>query len=639
MADQDPTRDDTARPEAGSRTSTQLSETDPIPSSDPLAAPIRGVNPDTRDEFDPRVSSTVILIPADSGSTRDLDIVSTLDRETRHDAFPGYTLLETLGQGGMGVVYKARQEGLNRLVAFKVILGGQKPGPKDLIRFLAEAEAVASIRHPNVVLVFEYGEADGCPFLAMEHLPGGSLADRIRGKGRLAPRIAADLVAKLARAVQAAHDQGIVHRDLKPANVLFDQQDEPRVTDFGLAKRATGTDLTHTRAVMGTPAYMSPEQARGNTKFVGPPADVYALGVILYECLIGARPFQDAVNHVLLRQVIEDEPLRPSKCVPGLPHDLELITLKCLAKDPVDRYPTASALADDLSHFIAGEPVSVRDAGPIERALKWARRKPTLAAAYALMATVVVLLAFGASLAILWRMAESAKSRAELAQAGEKRARELLARVEYGRTMQVAHHEWRDNNNAATLSLLGSTRIDLRGWEWNYLNRLCHGEILELKGHTAPVSSVCWSPDGSRIATAGYDNTARVWDTRSGEVVLELKGHTAPVSSVSWSPDGSRIATASYDNTARVWDARSGAEAFVIKWHVDPVLSVSWSPDGSRIATASRDNAARIWDAESGAHIVMLKGHSEPVTSVCWSPDGSRIATTSNDESAGLGCS
>ncbi len=171
----------------------------------------------------------------------------------------------------MGIVYKARQEGLNRLVALKMILGGRRAGPKDLIRFLAEAEAVASIKHPNVVQVHEYGEADGRPFLAMEYLPGGSLADRLKREGRLDPRAAADLVAKLARAVQAAHDQGIVHRDLKPANVLFDAQGEPKVTDFGLAKRAKGTDLTQTQAVMGTPAYMCPEQARGQDQVRRPP--------------------------------------------------------------------------------------------------------------------------------------------------------------------------------------------------------------------------------------------------------------------------------------------------------------------------------------------------------------------------------
>src|SRR5436305_552715 len=202
---------------------------------------------------------------------------------------PGYVIDGELGRGGMGVVYKALQRGLNRPVALKMVLTGDHADHKDLLRFLAEAETVAAIRHPHVVQVYEFGEQHGRPFLAMEFLPGGSLADRLKAGGALDPRAAAELVEKLARAVHAAHDAGIVHRDLKPANVLFDGAGEPRVTDFGLAKRGGQSDLTRTGAVMGTPAYMAPEQAAGKTKFVGPQADVYALGVVLYECLAGRR--------------------------------------------------------------------------------------------------------------------------------------------------------------------------------------------------------------------------------------------------------------------------------------------------------------------------------------------------------------
>jgi serine/threonine protein kinase len=235
---------------------------------------------------------------------------------------PGYDLLGPIGEGGMGEVWKARQTTLNRLVALKMVLGEQRAGSKQLIRFLAEADAVAAVKHPHVVQVYDYGEASGRPFLAMEYLPGGSLADRLKRTGPLDPKAAAQLVATLAGAVQAAHDLGIVHRDLKPANVLFDEHGQPKVTDFGLAKRAGRSDLTATQAVMGTPAYMAPEQARGDTKFVGPQADVYSLGVILYECLTGSRPFGAPDPIVLLRQVTEDEPERPGKRVPGLPRDV-----------------------------------------------------------------------------------------------------------------------------------------------------------------------------------------------------------------------------------------------------------------------------------------------------------------------------
>src|SRR5262249_28520895 len=243
----------------------------------------------------------------------------------------------------------------------------------------AEAEAMAAVRHPHVVQVFELGEHDGRPFMALEYLPGGTLSDLLAG-GRLAPADAAALLAKLAGAVQAAHDAGIVHRDLKPDNVLFGLDGEPKVTDFGIAKRGQ-SDLTRTQAAMGTPAYMAPEQAKGEAKFVAPAADTYALGVILYECLTGTRPFDGDESWSVLRRVIDTDPDPPRKRVPGLPRDLELICLKCLAKRPADRYPTADALADDLRRFLDGRPVSVPPAGPGGRLAEGARPHPRRARA------------------------------------------------------------------------------------------------------------------------------------------------------------------------------------------------------------------------------------------------------------------
>jgi tRNA A-37 threonylcarbamoyl transferase component Bud32/tetratricopeptide (TPR) repeat protein len=325
------------------------------------------------------------------------------------DAFPGFTLLEVLGHGGMGVVYKARQQGLNRLVALKVVLGGERAGPRGLIRFLAEAESIASIRHPNVVEVYEYGEADARPFLAMECLTGGSLADRLRRAGKLEPGAAADLLARLARGVHAAHEQGIIHRDLKPSNVLFNALGDPRITDFGLAKQARGSDLTRTQSLMGTPAYMSPEQAQGRSKFVGPAADVYALGVILYECLAGVRPFDEADTFVLLSRVVAEEPRSPRHHVPGLPRDLELIALKCLQKDPADRYRGADALAEDLRRFLAGEPILARPSSVTRKVWLWCRRNPLPASmAGALLATALV-----GSMAVGMAWGQAARERTE----------------------------------------------------------------------------------------------------------------------------------------------------------------------------------------------------------------------------------
>jgi WD40 repeat protein len=296
---------------------------------------------------------------------------------------PGYEVLGEIGRGGMGVVYRARQFHLNRVVALKTL--PDRADTADAIRFLAEAEAVAAVHHPHVVQVFDFGQHDGRPYFAMEFLPGGSLRDRLGGRGTLPPVEAATLVARVARGVQAAHDQQIVHRDLKPANILFDVGGEPKVADFGLARRGTGAGLTRTRAVMGTPAYMSPEQAKGDTKFVGPTADVYALGAVLYECLTGVVPFPGDDVLVVLRQVAEDDPQPPRRRNPAVPRDLELVGLKCLRKDPADRYPTAGALADDLTRFAAGEPVTARRTPVREQMWRWVRRNKRLAGLLALI--------------------------------------------------------------------------------------------------------------------------------------------------------------------------------------------------------------------------------------------------------------
>jgi tRNA A-37 threonylcarbamoyl transferase component Bud32 len=310
---------------------------------------------------------------------------------TLPEQVPGYDILGVLGRGGMGVVYKARHQRLNRIVALKMILAGGHAGEAELARFRTEAEAVARLRHPGVVQIYDVGEHAGRPYLALEYCDGGSLAGRLTGTP-LPPAQAAALIEQLARAIDAAHQQKVIHRDLKPANVLLAADGTPKVTDFGLAKKLDeASGQTQTGAILGTPSYMAPEQASGKGKQVGSAADVYALGAILYECLTGRPPFRAATTMDTLLQVVEQEPVPPTQLQPKTPRDLETICLKCLHKEPTKRYATADDLADDLGRFQAGEPIAARPVGSVERAVKWVRRRPAVAGLSASLGLALVI--------------------------------------------------------------------------------------------------------------------------------------------------------------------------------------------------------------------------------------------------------
>ncbi|MBX9578728.1 MAG: serine/threonine-protein kinase [Gemmataceae bacterium] len=373
---------------------------------------------------------------------------------------PGYEVFEKLGEGGMGVVYRARDEKLGREVALKLVAGEVRPDDKAVIRFLAEAQAAAAVRHPNVVQVYDYGEFDGRPYMALEYCPGKTLADRLRPDGpdgpraRLDPRDAAGLVRKVAEGVAAAHGADIVHRDLKPGNILFDAAGEPKVADFGLAKRVA-QDLTRTGAVMGTPAYMAPEQVAGKGRFVGPAADVWALGVILYECLAGARPFDaDSVDAVYHR-IVSDAPGPVRAAAPGVSRDLELVCGKCLEKEPPRRYAGGGELADDLRRFLAGRTVKARPVGPVETARRWAKRNPVAAALVAAVAVLAGGLA-GAFVRDYRRAVDRAAVERELRGDAERLAgeKDALAKVEEERRRE-AEQLAREN---ATLARVAEAR-------------------------------------------------------------------------------------------------------------------------------------------------------------------------------------
>jgi serine/threonine-protein kinase len=339
----------------------------------------------------------------------------------------GYIILGQLGRGGMGVVYKARQRGLNRLVALKMVLAGAHADSNQLARFQIEAEAVAKLQHPNIVQIHEVGEHDGMPFFSLEFVDGGPLDRKLGGKPQ-APRAAAQLCATLARAMHFAHEQGIIHRDLKPANVLMTVDGIPKITDFGLAKRLEeeeDSSQTKTGTIMGTPSYMAPEQARGNVHELGPHSDLYSLGAMLYEFITGKPPFRGRTPMDTVVMVTREEVVAPSRLQPDVPRDLETICIKCLQKEPAKRYASCYELAEDLNRFLIGEPIQARPVGNIERVVRWCRRNPGWAAMWGGIAALLLLLAGGSLYAAITINAakEEADENARIAKENEEQAK------------------------------------------------------------------------------------------------------------------------------------------------------------------------------------------------------------------------
>ncbi len=583
----------------------------------------------------------------------------------------GYEILAELGRGGMGVVYKARQAGLKRLAALKMILAGPHAGARELARFRTEAEAVARLQHPNIVQIYEIGYHEGRPFFSLEFLEGGSLAVRLAGKPQPAHQAAA-LVETLARAMHYAHERGIIHRDLKPGNVLLAAAGTPKIGDFGLAKRlaekgaAAGADdpQTQTGAVMGTASYMAPEQAAGRSAAIGARTDVYALGAILYEMLTGRAPFQGLTTFETLQQVRTIEPVPPSRLQPALPRDLETICLKCLQKEPAQRYASAEALADDLCRFLAGEPILARPVGLLGRLWRWCRRHPTEAVLSGLLiATVGIFLvtlvrlevgvalllaavAVGATLAAvqfrrmarqehaLWAETEEAKARAEEQARAEAQAREKLETNLYFHRLALVERELAAGHAARAEELLDECPKGLRGWEWMYLK--ARRPPRRLRGHTREVQCLAFSPDGRLLASGSHDQTIRLWETATGRDVGCCVGHRGYIWSVAFSADGRRLASASWDGTVRTWEAATGRETGRFADHAGPVYGVAFSPDGRRLASAGADGAVHIRDTDTGEERQTLRGHGGAVWAVAYSPDGRYVASGGADETVRL---
>ncbi len=576
----------------------------------------------------------------------------------------GYEVRGELGRGGMGVVYLACKIALNRRCALKMILAGPHAGSVAAARFRAEAEAVARLQHPGIVQVYHVGEAGGLPFLELEYVSGGSLDRKLDGTPWI-PAAAAKLVEALARAIAVAHRKGLIHRDLKPANILLEPDGSPKIADFGLAKnleREAG--LTRTQAILGSPSFMAPEQAEGLSDQVGAATDVYALGAILYVLLAGRPPFKAATALETMSQVKSAEPVPPSRFQPGVPRDIETICLKCMEKSSGRRYATAVALGEDLHRFLSGEPILARPARVWERAFKWARRRPMVAA---LLATVVLVTALGVGLvAWQWRRAESkavaATTARQYAEEEGRRAEEALSKVERlsaGIALDQGAMLCETGETArGLLWLTRSLEMAVRAGDTG-LEQVARRNLTAWQAHLvrprAAFAHKSWawvvalSPDGRTALTGGKDRMAQRWDAATGKPLGEPLVHAYYVWDVAFSPDGRRILTGSGDDEksageARLWDAATGAALLPPLPHRAEVTDVSFSPDGQTFLTVSGAEARLFRTADGKFKGVVLRhppperfnARASPKLSAEFSPDGRLIATGAADGTARL---
>jgi eukaryotic-like serine/threonine-protein kinase len=618
------------------------------------------------------------------GSNSDL----TSDIGHRLSDFSGYEILDELGRGGMGVVYKARQIGLNRLVALKMIQAGSGASSQTLIRFRAEAVAAGRLQHPHIVQIHDIGEHRGQPYFSLELVEGGTLAKKLAGQPQPVGD-AASLVETLARAVHHAHEHGIIHRDLKPANILLGTDGTPKISDFGLAKSLEDdSSQTRTGTIVGTPSYMAPEQASGSPAAVGPAADIYALGVILYEMLTGRPPFCARTPLDTLELVRTQEPVPPRRLQPATPRDLETICLQCLAKEPRKRYASALDLADDLARFRAGKPIHARAIHVLERGWRWCRRNPVLAALLVCVVLLLVVIAAGASLAA-WKL-DRARERAVLHQRAAEQAEEQVKEQLWNALLSQARaNRWsgRAGRNFDSLDVLRRAvafrpSLELRNEaiacmalpdlrlarQWDYGIPRCYGlafdaelgryafsdaqgtisirrfadnrELARLPGCGVPAWILQFSPDGRFLAGRCHPpddntNTILVWDI--GEAIGTGKSPAPPrwLTGQYWDfhPDKPYLAASCADRSLRLYDL-SGQQPIKYLSRNEPADWPAFDRQGRRLAVAciapSFDAEEQyfpvvIHDAETGTPLFRLRSPAV-LPRLAWCDDGRRLA-------------
>jgi WD40 repeat protein/predicted Ser/Thr protein kinase len=536
------------------------------------------------------------------------------DTTTEFTRFGDYDLLEEIARGGMGIVYKARQRGLERIVAVKMILAGGLAGKEFVQRFRTEASAAAILQHPHIVAIHDVGVHEGRHYFSMDYVDGQSLAQLV-GQQPLPGRKAAGYAENIARAIHYAHEHGILHRDLKPSNVLIDANDQPRITDFGLAKRLDGeSSLTMSGQVLGSPNFMPPEQAGAKRGKVSPSSDVYAIGGILYYLLTARAPFQaDSWEHTIT-QVLNAEPVSPRLLNPSVPRDLETITLKCLEKEPSRRYQTAEELADELGRILRDEPIQAHPVNAPEKLWRWCRRKPAFASAVGFAVTALILGFVMTSWQ--WRRAERIAS-------SEYRQRQQAEAQAYNSDMNLAQQALAQNNVGHALEILNRHRPalgrkDVRGWEWRYLWQSCQSDaLLTLCRQSNDVFSVCFARDGRLLAVEDESGDVTIWDLVSRKCVARRQTRIA-IQRIAASPVSNELVFSEKgddDNFFLVWwDTHQYAERLRVRLPGE-AREVAFSGDGSILAVwcaGPADPDLALTEVPPGAnrHILLLENAS-----------------------------